>query len=240
MYPTRTLFLPCLGSLARRKVFSCILACVVVLGISTFRHPAHAADEKWKAEMIADALLAAPPSVTANAKIYAWTDKGELTLVRDGNGPYTCVASGSFSVRVGKPPLPYPDPMCMDSNGWAFLGAVWAEKTPLTPAKPYPNSPGLVWMLRGMNVDKGAVALGAGEETKVGTAAGKGGGNVYQMTPHVMIMPLPLDKKVTKLTTKYDLEHPHDPWIMAAGTPYEHLMVHLSAEDVKAMMESSK
>ena len=128
MYPTRTLFLPCLGSFARRKVFSCILACVVVLGISNFRHPAHAADEKWKAEMIADALLAAPPSVTANAKIYAWTDKGELTLVRDGNGPYTCVASGSFSVRVGKPPLPYPDPMCMDSNGWAFLGAVWLRK----------------------------------------------------------------------------------------------------------------
>ena len=190
--------------------------------------------------MIADALLAAPPSVTATAKIYAWTDKGELTLVRDGDGPYTCVASGSFSVRVGKPPLPYPDPMCMDPNGWAFLRAVWAEKTPLTPAKPYPNSPGLVWMLAGMNVEKGAVALGAGEETKVGAAAGKGGGNVYQMTPHIMIMPLPSDKKVATLSTKYDLEHPLHSWIMAAGTPYEHLMVHLSAEDVKAMMEAGK
>jgi hypothetical protein len=151
--------------------------------MTNFLRLAHASDEKWRAEMIADALLAAPPSVTSTAKIYAWTDKGELTMVRDGAGPYTCVASGSFSVRVGKPPLPYPDPMCMDSNGWAFLRAVWAEKT-LTPAKPYPNSPGLVWMLAGMNVDKGAVALGASEETKIGAAAGKGGGNVYQMTPH--------------------------------------------------------
>jgi hypothetical protein len=93
-------------------------------------------------------------------------------------------------------------------------------------------------MLAGMNVDKGAVALGASEETKVGAAAGKGGGNVYQMTPHIMIMPLPSDKKVSTLSTKYDLEHPLHSWIMAAGTPYEHLMVHVSAEDVKAMMEA--
>ena len=222
------------------KLSGIVLSCVVALGMTNFLRPAHASDEKWKAEKIADALLAAPPSVTSTAKIYAWTDKGELTMVRDGDGPYTCVASGSFSVRIGKPPLPYPDPMCMDSNGWAFLQAVWAEKTPLTPAKPYPNLPGLVWMLAGMNVEKGAVALGAGEETKVGAAAGKGGGNVYQMTPHIMIMPLPFDKKVSPLSTKYDLDHPLHSWIMAAGTPYEHLMVHLSAEDVKAMMEAGK
>ena len=152
----------------QRKLSGAMLFCVAALWMTNFLRPAQAADEKWKAEMIADALLAAPPSVTATAKIYAWSDKGELTLVRDGNGPYTCIASGSFSVRVGKPPLPYPDPMCMDPNGWAFLQAVWAEKTPLTPAKPYPNSPGLVWMLAGMNVEKGAVALGAGEETKIG------------------------------------------------------------------------
>ena len=65
------------------------------------------ADEKWKAEMIADALLAAPPSVTHNATIYAWNAKGEMITVRHGTGPYSCVASGFASLRLGKPPLPY-------------------------------------------------------------------------------------------------------------------------------------
>jgi hypothetical protein len=62
----------------------------------------------WQAEQIADALRAAPPSVTQNAKIYAWKENGERVLVRNGDGPYTCVASGSYSLRVSKPPLPYP------------------------------------------------------------------------------------------------------------------------------------
>ena len=104
---------------------------MIALWISnSFLDPAHAADEKWKSETLADALLAAPPSVTDDARIYGWGDKGDLTLVRDGRGPHTCVASGAFSLRLGKPPLPYPDPMCMDQNAWAFLQAVWSEKDP--------------------------------------------------------------------------------------------------------------
>ena len=114
----------------QRKLYGAVLFCVAALWMTNFLRPALAADEDWKAKMIADALLATPPSVTATAKIYAWADKGELTMVRDGDGPYTCVASGSFSVRVGKPPLPYPDPLCADENGWAFLKAVWAENDP--------------------------------------------------------------------------------------------------------------
>ncbi len=60
------------------------------------------------------------------------------------------------------------------------------------------------------------------------------------MTPHVMIMPVPFNKKVATLATKYSLENPLNAWIMAAGTPIEHLMVHFSAEDTKAMMEAGK
>ena len=201
------------------------------------------ADETSSAAMISDALLAAPSSVTDTAKIYGWTSKGELTLLRDGKGPYTCVSSGAFSVRIGKPPLPYPDPLCADENGWAFLKAVWAENDPLHPQKPYPTTPGLVWMLAGMNVQKGAVALGHGEHSKTSVVegtAGKAAGDVFQMTPHVMIMPIPFDKTVSQLSTKYDLDSPLNEWIMAAGTPYEHLMVHFSKNEVKAMMGPAK
>lgn len=221
----------------QRKLFVVLLSSLTVLW---FLNLAQAADEKWKSEAIADALLAAPPSVTDNATIYGWTADGGLSLVRHGTGPYMCVSSGAFSLRVGKPPLPYPDPMCMDQNAWAFLQAVWSEKDALHPEKPYPTAPGLVWMLAGMSVNKGAVAVGASETSVVKTAAAEAGGEMFQMTPHVMIMPVPFDKEVAKLGTRYDLDNPLSPWIMAAGTPYEHLMVHFSADDVTAMMEAGK
>jgi hypothetical protein len=213
-----------------------------ILLVAAASAPARA-DETSSAAMISDALLAAPSSVTDTAKIYGWTSKGELTLLRDGKGPYACVSSGAFSVRIGKAPLPYPDPLCADENGWAFLKAVWAENDPLHPQKPYPTTPGLVWMLAGMNVQKGAVALGHGEHSKTSVVEGTGskaGGDVFQMTPHVMIMPIPFDKTVSQLSTKYDLDSPLNEWIMAAGTPYEHLMVHFSENEVKAMKGPAK
>jgi len=224
----------------QRKLSVVVVSCAISLSITSLIHPARAGDQTGKSEAIADALLAAPPSVTNDARIYGWTAKGELTLLRDGKGPYTCVSSGAFSLRLGKPALPYPDPMCMDQNGWAFLQAVWSEKDPLHPKKPYPTSPGLVWMLAGMSVQKGAVAIGASETSVVKASAGATGGEMFQMTPHVMIMPVPFNKSVSKLSTKYDLDNPLNEWIMAAGTPYEHLMVHFSADEVKAMVEAGK
>jgi hypothetical protein len=202
-----------------------------MLSIAGVPAPSVAEEESWKAAAIADASLAAPPSVTADAKIYGWDKDGKLALARDGFGPYTCIASGAFSIRIGKPALPYPDPMCLDQNAWSFLQALWSKKQPL------PTAPGLVWMLAGMNVAKGAVDIGAGA---ISTTAGATDAKVVQMTPHVMIMPLPFDKKAASSKTKYNLEHPLDAWIMAAGEPHEHLMVHFSAEDTKALIAPGK
>ncbi|ETX05414.1 MAG: hypothetical protein ETSY2_23040 [Candidatus Entotheonella gemina] len=95
-------------------------------------------------------------------------------------------------------------------------------------------------MLAGMSVKKGAVAIGKSDTAVVKATMGEAGGEMFQMTPHLMIMPVPFDKKVAKLPTKYSLDHPLNAWIMAAGTPIEHLMVHFSAEDTKGMMEAGK
>ena len=88
-------------------------------------------------------------------------------------------------------------------------------------------------MLAGMNVTKSAVDIGASTIATKGATDTK----VVQMTPHVMIMPLPSNESAARMTTKYNLENPLDAWIMAAGKPHEHLMVHFSAEDTKALME---
>ena len=209
-----------------------------VLSALTISGAAQGSDQAWKEATIADAVQAAPPSVTRDATIYGWTSEGDMTLVRFGAGPYTCVASGAFSLRIGKPPLPYPDPMCMDQNAWAFMKAVFAEKNPAQPEKPYPAAPGLVWMLAGMSVAKGAIAVGASEVAVLEASGGSAEAKVFQMTPHVMIMPVPFDEKASGLSTAYDLENPLNPWIMASGTAIEHLMVHLSPDAVAAMMGS--
>ena len=214
-----------------RKSSVAVISSILALQLAPTLNAAPASEDNWKTAAIVDASLAAPPSVTANAKIFGWTKDGKLALARDGAGPYTCVASGAFSIRVGKPALPYPDPMCLDQNAWSFIQALWSKK------KPLPAAPGLVWMLAGMNVTKSAVDIGA---STISTTIGATDAKVVQMTPHVMIMPLPSNESAAGMTTKYNLENPFDAWIMAAGKPHEHLMVHFSAGDTKALMEPSK
>jgi hypothetical protein len=221
------------------KTIIAIATCVLLLFVTFAASAADTIDDQWKAGKIADALQAAPPAVTENAKIYAWTDQGDMVMVRDGTGPYTCVASGFASLRLGKPALPYPDPWCLDQNAWAFMTAVWAEKDPLHPQKPYPTAPGLAWMLAGMNIKQGAMAIGKDEKSVVKTmATDKAGKEIIQMTPHVMIMPVPFNEKAANLPTSYHQDDPLNSWIMAAGTPIEHLMVHFSDAAVKGMMGS--
>jgi len=222
--------------IAPSKLFPDISLSAMVLLTAGFLEPSHAADEKWRGESIADAMQAGPPSATHDATIFGWTSDGKLTLARYGSGPYTCIASGSFSVRLGKPPLPYPDPMCLDQNAWAFLRAIWAGDS----KEALPSAPGLVWMLAGMNVTKSAVDVGASTITVTQQTAEAGEAAVVQMTPHVMIMPMPVNEESAHLTTRYSLDDPLDAWIMAAGKPHEHLMVHFSADDVRAMMGAGR
>jgi hypothetical protein len=217
-----------------------LISSALALTISSLVNPAQAAGEEWKSATIADALQAAPAAVTDTASIYGWTPEGELVLARYGSGTYTCIASGSFSVRLGKPPLPYPDPMCLDQNAWAFLQALWSEKNPANPERPYPTESGLIWMLAGMNVSEDAVDIGAGSISVAAESSGTAQAEIYQMTPHVMILPLPFEESIAGMGTAYALDAPLGAWIMAAGKPHEHLMVHFSAEDVSALMGAGK
>lgn len=220
--------------------FCCLVLTLAMICSVTVPASTRAEDGSWRTETIADALQAAPPSVTDDATIFGWSSDGKLVLARHGSGPYTCIASGSFSLRLGKPPLPYPDPMCLDQNAWAFLQAIWAGMAAGESKDSLPTAPGLVWMLAGMNVTKSAVDVGASTITMTDETAEAGATGVLQMTPHVMIMPLPFDEKSARLTTRYSLDDPLNSWIMAAGKPHEHLMVHFSGEDAMALMKASE
>ena len=186
---------------------------------------------EWVQAQIEDALQAAPPTVTQNARIYAFTDDGERVLVRDGNGPYTCVASGSNSLRVGKPAFPYPDPICADQNAWAYFDAVWAESNPLNPSKPLPTVPGMAWMLGGMNISAGGIKYGQDGDSVVGIMSNSSmsnGDDHVRMSPHIMILPLPVDAQEAEMPVTFDPINSDSTWVMAAGTTLAHVHVHFT------------
>ena len=189
----------------------------------------------WKAKMIADALTAAPPAVTNDATIYAWDSKGQMLMLRSGAGSYVCLASGFMSIRIGKTPLPYPDPMCLDQNAWKFMRHFLSQKNPMKPAAPYPTEPGLCWMMAGMAVAGGMLDIGSAN-MKFEVTVAKSGAKIVRMTPHLMILPFPINEKTAGMQTKYDTDHPGASWIMAAKTPIEHLMIHFSKQEVSSMM----
>lgn len=214
------------------KLTSFLLACVSLGGAASAR-----AD--WKADQVADVMKCAPPAVTKDAKIWGW-EKTKRVLVRDGSGPYNCIASGSYSIRLGKPALPYPDSLCADANAWSFFTAIWEEADPIHPKKAYPTAPGLVWMLAGMDVVKGKVAYGKGTTVATGHEAMHGAGaakeDIVDMTPHIMILPLPVSAHDSGLSGVYDEKNPLQMWVMAPYSPLTHLHVHFPEPVVKAMM----
>jgi hypothetical protein len=199
----------------------------------------------WEHTQIADALRAAPPAVTQQARIYAWQPYGQLVLVRYGPGPYTCVASGSASLRFAKPSLPYPDPFCADPHAWAFIQAYWTEEDPdpTEAIRPLPRAPGLVWML--MRIPRATGYVAASEETQVlvqtklmGAAPGAGdmASDTIAMTPQLMLLPLPIDPATMELLETYDPVHPLTLWMRARGTPIGYIPVPVPAAVHQALM----
>ena len=219
-----------------------VIAAAVVVSGSLAAVPTAQNSPEWVQTQIEDALRAAPPTVTEDAKIYAFSDDGERVLVREGGGPYTCVASGSNSLRVGKPAFPYPDPLCADQNAWAFFEAVWTEADPLNPSKPLPTVPGMVWMLAGMNIAAGGITYGRDGRAVVGVMDSSGpsdGTDHVQMSPHIMILPLPVDAQSAALPAKFNPKHADTTWVMAAGTNLAHVHVHFTEDARDALLQVS-
>lgn len=72
--------------------------------------------------------------------------------------------------------------LCADQNAWAFFEAIWSEKDPLNPSRALPSAPGLVWMLRGMNISGGQVRYGSADDGQQWIMAG--GTTVAHMHVH--------------------------------------------------------
>lgn len=153
---------------------------------------------KTDQQKIANALSAAPAAVAREAKVVDIDAKGNMRTLREGKGTFTCMPDNRMS--------PGNDPMCLDPNGMAWAEAWMQKKDP--PA----DKVGFGYMLQGgsdaSNEDPYATKPAAGRKW-------------VDTGPHVMIF------NVQGKMEGYPKQSgdASRPYVMWAGTPYEHLMI---------------
>ena len=164
---------------------------------------AYAADTKAPAtdkQMIASAMSAAPAKVAKGATIVAMEADGKMRTLRQGTNGFTCMADN--------PATPGPDPMCMDKNSLDWVGAWVARKPPVA------GKVGLMYMLAGgtdaSNTDPYAEKPAPNN-------------NWIKTGPHIMIVGA--DASFYDSYPKSANPDTSMPYVMWAGTPYQHLMV---------------
>lgn len=149
--------------------------------------------------MIASAMSAAPKSIGKNATIVAMDASGKLRTLREGTNGFTCMPDN--------PTTPGPDPMCMDKNAWDWASAWMSHKTPAA------GKVGFMYMLAG-----GTDASNTDPYATKPTATN----HWIKTGPHVMIVGA--DPGFYDAYPKNADPDTSVPYVMWAGTPYQHLM----------------
>lgn len=162
-----------------------------------FPHLAYPADD---AEMITSAESAAPKAVAANASVLAVQADGTVKTLREGTNGWWCLPDDATT--------PGPDPMCGDANamGWAMA---WMGKT-----EPPKGKTGFIYMLMG----------GASASNLDPYQAAPADGTDWSMDgPHVMIVNF--GDAMSGYPEMEPMPDVTRPYVMWAGTPYQHLML---------------
>jgi len=176
------------------------LLLVVVAGTVAFG-PARASQDDADAEAkIESGMSAAPSAIAANATILdnEVDEAGVYVVLREGSNGWSCFPD--------IPASPGNDPQCYDQTwmdwNYAFLAG----------EEPNPTVAGFAYMLQGgsdaSNTDPLATEPAAGEEWVSSPA-------------HIMLL-LPGELDQSAFSTDHDSG---EPYIMWAGTPYEHIMM---------------
>lgn len=151
-------------------------------------------------EIIASAEKAAPAAVAKQATIIAMDDKMQMRTVREGTNGFTCMADN--------PQSPGTDPMCLDKGGMEWAGAWMSKKDPPE------GLVGFGYMLAGGS-DASNTDPHATEPDEKGKWVDTG--------PHIMIFNA--GEAVKNYPQQGDNPDTKSPYVMWAGTPYEHLMI---------------
>jgi hypothetical protein len=149
-------------------------------------------------QKIASALTAAPANVGKAATIVDMGADGKMRTLRKGTNGFTCMPDN--------PSTPGPDPMCMDANAMEWLHAL------LKKAPPPAGKVGFMYML-----------AGGTDASNVDPYAAKPDAHWIKTGSHVMIVGA--DPSFYAQYPKGADPDTSVPYVMYAGTPYQHLMV---------------
>ena len=150
-------------------------------------------------ELTASAMKAAPKKVAENATIVAPDPSGGMRTLRKGTNGFTCMPDN--------PETPGPDPMCWDKNAGNWVDAYLNHKTPAA------GKVGLMYMLAG-----GTDASNTDPYAAKPTTAN----HWIKTGPHIMIVGA--DASFYDTYPKSSDPDTKSPYVMWAGTPYQHLM----------------
>lgn len=157
------------------------------------------------AHKIANAMSAAPRSISGKATIMDWpaTEGAQMTTLRAGTNGWTCLPD--FPSTKGN------DPMCVDGQWMSFMSALMTKGTPKISHTgiSYMTAPGGAY---GSNKDPFATKATPDNEWGYDP-------------PHVMLLVTDRQGLQGMPTTRQN----GGPWVMWTGTPYVHIMVPLSS-----------
>lgn len=148
---------------------------------------------------IQSAESAAPASIAHSASIVMVDANGNSKVLRKGSNGWTCMPDS--------PATPGPDPMCMDTNAMKWADA-WMHHKP-----PPQGMVGVMYMLEG-----GTDASNTDPYATKPTAQN----DWIKTGPHLMVVG---SKEVLAGYPSGPKPDTSAPYVMWAGTPYEHLMV---------------
>lgn len=151
---------------------------------------------------IANAMEAAPSSISAQATIKDWpaTEGGEIVTLRDGTNGWTCLPD--YPGTDGN------DPMCVDEPWLGFLHAMMTGSEP-----PRASRLGIGYMI----APGGAYT----SNTTPGATAPTPDNQWGFDPPHLMVL-APDHGMLEGLPTRRE---GGGPWVMFPGTPFAHVMV---------------
>ena len=176
-----------------------LAAALLMTGSAAAADKAAAKKAPSDAQLIASAMRAAPPGVAKSATIVAMNADGTMRTLRKGTNDYTCMPDN--------PETPGPDPMCMDKNAMEWAQAWMSHKPP--PA----GKIGIMYMLAG----------GTDASNTDPYAAKPDASNHWIKTgPHIMVVGA--DAAFYDAYPKNADPDTSAPYVMWAGTPYQHLM----------------
>ena len=178
----------------------CIQVATAADTTTTMKHEKTSKLSAADKRMINSAMQAAPRKVSTGAAIVVMNADGTMRTLREGTNGFTCMPDN--------PATPGPDPMCMDKAAMEWAGAWIGHKEP--PA----GKVGFMYMLAG-----GTDASNTDPYATKPTAE-----NHWVKTgPHVMIVGA--DASFYEMYPKGSDPDTSVPYVMWAGTPYQHLMI---------------